>query len=82
MSNGRRLPEEEIFDKSMAPRFVAAPSDVIVKEGQLVRLDCRVSGRPYPDVTWFKNGSQVQDDWTHKVPVRELIGRLIPQLID
>ena len=69
MSNGSRgvQPEEETYDKSMAPRFVSVASDAYVREGQLVRLDCRVSGRPYPDVRWYKNGGEVSDDWTHKV---------------
>lgn len=69
MSNGSRggQVEDETYDKSMSPRFVSIPSDAYVREGQLVRLDCRVSGRPYPEVKWYKNGGEVVDDWTHKV---------------
>lgn len=51
----------------MVPKFVAVPSEAFIKEGQMVRLDCRVSGRPYPDVVWYRNGAEVTDDWTHKV---------------
>ena len=32
------------------------PSEVIVAEGQLLRLVAKVSGNPLPDVTWFKSG--------------------------
>lgn len=35
------------------------------------RFDCRVTGRPYPEVTWLINGRQVSDDVTHKILVNE-----------
>ncbi|KAK2708337.1 titin-like [Artemia franciscana] len=57
--------------KSLGPQFVKMPSDVTVSEGKLVRLDCQVTGRPYPDVTWYLNGQQILNDVTHKILVNE-----------
>ena len=57
--------------KSLAPQFVRVPGDKEVQEGKLLRLDCRVQGRPYPEVTWLLNGRQIHDDSTHKILVNE-----------
>lgn len=64
---GRATEEEGLPDKSLAPKFVLIPNEVFTKEASLIRLNCRVSGRPYPDVTWYRNGAQIVDDYTHKV---------------
>lgn len=37
----------------------------------MVRFDCRVTGRPYPDVTWYINTRPILDDSTHKLIVNE-----------
>ena len=37
----------------------------------LYRFDCRVTGRPYPEVTWYINGYPVTNDATHKILVNE-----------
>lgn len=57
--------------KSLAPNFVRVCNDRDVTEGKMTRFDCRVTGRPYPEVTWFINGKQVSDDATHKILVNE-----------
>lgn len=57
--------------KALAPQFVRVPADQEVGEGKMVRFDCRVTGRPYPDVTWYLNGRQIHDDATHKILVNE-----------
>ncbi|GLH07319.1 LOW QUALITY PROTEIN: Titin [Gryllus bimaculatus] len=57
--------------KSLAPNFVRVCTDREVTEGKMTRFDCRVTGRPYPDVAWFINGRQVSDDATHKILVNE-----------
>lgn len=57
--------------KSLAPNFVRVCNDRDVTEGKMTRFDCRVTGRPYPEVTWFINGRQVSDDATHKILVNE-----------
>lgn len=57
--------------KSLKPNFVKIPGDKEVTEGKMVRFDLRVSGRPFPDVSWYLNGTQVVDDLTHKLLVNE-----------
>lgn len=57
--------------KTLAPSFVRVCGDRDVTEGKMTRFDCRVTGRPYPDVTWFINGKQVVDDFNHKILVNE-----------
>lgn len=57
--------------KTLAPNFVRVCNDRDVTEGKMTRFDCRVTGRPYPEVTWFINGRQVADDATHKILVNE-----------
>lgn len=57
--------------KMLAPNFVRVCNDRDVTEGKMTRFDCRVTGRPYPDVAWFVNGRQVADDATHKILVNE-----------
>lgn len=59
-----------------APTFTSVPasspsSTIEIEEGKLLRLDCRVSGRPVPDVTWFLNEQLISNDNTHKVLVNE-----------
>lgn len=57
--------------KALPPQFVRVPADQDVGEGKMVRFDCRVTGRPYPEVTWYLNGRQILDDATHKILVNE-----------
>jgi titin len=57
--------------KALAPTFVKFFQDRETQEGKLTRFDCRVTGRPYPDVTWYINQVQVNDDATHKILVNE-----------
>ena len=40
--------EEEKF---IAPKFLRVPPNQTVQEGKVVRFDCRVTGRPYPEVS-------------------------------
>lgn len=63
--------EEEDDGKTLAPNFVRVSGDRDVTEGKMTRFDCRVTGRPYPDVTWFINGRQVTNDSNHKILVNE-----------
>lgn len=57
--------------KSLPPNFVRTCADRDAQEGKMTRFDCRVTGRPYPDVTWYINGRPVCDDATHKILVNE-----------
>ncbi|OXU24124.1 hypothetical protein TSAR_014966 [Trichomalopsis sarcophagae] len=57
--------------KILAPNFVRTCTDRDVTEGKMTRFDCRVTGRPYPEVTWYINGFPVANDATHKILVNE-----------
>jgi hypothetical protein len=57
--------------KALAPTFMKVFQDRETTEGKMTRFDCRLTGRPYPDVTWFINGTPVRDDATHKILVNE-----------
>ena len=57
--------------KALPPSFVRTFQDRDVTEGKMTRFDCRVTGRPYPEVFWFINDTQVRDDATHKILVNE-----------
>ena len=40
-------------------------------EGDQVRFTCRVTGRPAPEIVWYKGGQRVSQDSRHKVIVNE-----------
>lgn len=61
----------EVQEKALAPQFVRGFQDRDVTEGKMTRFDCRVTGRPYPEVTWFINDKQIRDDYSHKILVNE-----------
>jgi len=67
----RESVDEPTSAKALPPQFVRVPADQEVGEGKMVRFDCRVTGRPYPDVSWYLNGRQIHDDATHKILVNE-----------
>ena len=56
-------------DAQLAPRFTMAPSapggsggfaEIVVTEGDPVRIGCRVTGRPPPEIQWFRLSSDYQ----------------------
>lgn len=57
--------------KALAPNFIKIFQDRETTEGKMTRFDCRLTGRPYPEVYWLINGKQVLDDATHKILVNE-----------
>nr|XP_033797944.1 palladin isoform X3 [Geotrypetes seraphini] len=62
---------EPIQERFFRPHFLQAPGDLIVQEGKLCRMDCKVSGLPTPDLSWQLNGRPVRTDSSHKMLVRE-----------
>ncbi|XP_043530454.1 palladin [Chiloscyllium plagiosum] len=62
---------EAIQQRFFRPHFLQAPGDMIVQEGKLCRMDCKVSGLPTPDLIWQLNGKQIRSDSSHKMLVRE-----------
>ncbi|XP_043074948.1 palladin isoform X4 [Puntigrus tetrazona] len=62
---------ENIQERHFRPHFLQAPGDLIVQEGKLCRMDCKVSGLPTPDLVWQLNGQIIRPDSSHKMLVRE-----------
>ncbi|XP_076873650.1 palladin isoform X2 [Brachyhypopomus gauderio] len=62
---------ENIQERHFRPHFLQAPGDLIVQEGKLCRMDCKVSGLPTPDLIWQVNGHTIRPDSAHKMLVRE-----------
>lgn len=64
-----KRPEEEggIMEALSRPLFKKVPEDREVREGNTVRFDTLVSGRPAPELTWYRDDVQVHNDDQHKV---------------
>ncbi|KAM6440054.1 palladin isoform 5-T5 [Liasis olivaceus] len=62
---------EPIQERFFRPHFLQAPGDLMVQEGKLCRMDCKVSGLPTPDISWQLNGRVIRSDSSHKMLVRE-----------
>ncbi len=58
------MPNNDIFKK---PFFVKVPKNIEVREGAPVRFECIAFGRPNPELTWYFNGEQLQENAEHKV---------------
>uniref|UniRef100_UPI00398E7B96 myopalladin-like isoform X3 n=1 Tax=Pristiophorus japonicus TaxID=55135 RepID=UPI00398E7B96 len=63
--------EEPVQERFFCPHFLQAPGNMIAHEGQICRLDCKVSGLPNPDLMWLLNGKRISPDGNHKMLVRE-----------
>lgn len=63
--------EQAEAGKALPPVFTKAFQDREATESKMARFDCRVTGRPYPEVIWLINGRQIHDDATHKILVNE-----------
>ncbi|XP_043991903.1 myopalladin isoform X4 [Gambusia affinis] len=62
---------EQTQERFFRPHFLQAPGDMMAHEGQLCRLDCKVSGLPSPELMWLVNGRPIYPDLNHKMLVRE-----------
>ncbi|XP_066576058.1 palladin isoform X1 [Amia ocellicauda] len=62
---------DNIQERHFRPHFLQAPGDLIVQEGKLCRMDCKVSGLPTPDLIWQLDGQTIRPDNSHKMLVRE-----------
>ncbi|CAG9533092.1 unnamed protein product [Cercopithifilaria johnstoni] len=54
-----RFPRQ-IFGVPSAPKFTLKPKDRSYREGTTVRLDCEVTGKPQPSITWYFNGKKLK----------------------
>jgi len=60
-----------VAEQYYKPVFQKIPADIDVAEGQMARFDSVVSGRPIPDMLWFRDGTQVFSDLLHKIVINE-----------
>ena len=58
-----------VDEKLFKPVFKKVPEDQSVREGNMCRFDCIVTGRPPPDIEWYRDGVRVYDDVLHKVKI-------------
>ena len=63
--------DDLITSTGIKPNFYIIPNDIDTLEGQIVRFECRVSGRPEPEVLWYKNDSRIYDCEHYKCVVNE-----------
>lgn len=57
-------------DNHVKPKFVETLSDVQISQGNTVILECRVTGNPRPEVTWYKDGERIFEDAKHRIEIR------------
>ncbi|CAG2106124.1 unnamed protein product, partial [Medioppia subpectinata] len=62
---------ELVTNIGIKPSFFQTPFNQESVEGKLVRFDCRVGGRPEPEVNWFRDGKLILDTDRFKVVVNE-----------
>jgi Immunoglobulin I-set domain len=60
-----------VSELCVKPIFRRLPADIQINEGQTARLDSIVTGRPNPEILWFRDGAPVYDDQFHKLVVNE-----------
>ena len=48
-----------VSEKNFKPKFRKQPSDRDATEGTMTRFDCIVSGRPIPELIWFRDNQRV-----------------------
>ena len=51
--------QEEIIETCEPPRFVLPLNDATTEEGERLTLECRLVGRPEPEVVWYKDGISI-----------------------
>jgi len=49
------------------PCFVVPLSDVMIKAGQKVKLECEVGGSPIPKLIWTHDGKVIEETKYYKV---------------
>lgn len=57
-------------DVHIKPKFVESLSDVQISKGNTIILECRVTGKPRPEITWYRNGKRVMEGDRHHMEIR------------
>ena len=70
---GRSLQSVDAKDlaKVYKPVFLVKATNMEVMEGKSCRINIRVTGRPPPLITWFKNGEPVVESGLSRITVQE-----------
>ena len=58
-SRGHSQEPGGVSEKHYRPVFRKIPADMDVQEGQLCRFDSVITGRPMPDISWYRDNVQV-----------------------
>ena len=70
MPDARRARGTSGVDEKMSrPAFRQVPSEQEVNEGQTVRLEFTLSGRPTPEIVWCVGEAHLKQDAKHKVRI-------------
>ena len=59
----------DVDKQETAPEFSVPLENVFVKEGEDVKLECKVTGSPTPKVIWLKDGREVDTNSRKEVIV-------------
>ncbi|ESO04842.1 hypothetical protein HELRODRAFT_78348, partial [Helobdella robusta] len=59
------------------PKFVDFLQNKDVQEGSRAHFKFHVSGKPVPEITWYKNGVEVRPDKNHDIIKKEALVQLI-----
>ncbi|XP_061129209.1 striated muscle preferentially expressed protein kinase-like isoform X3 [Syngnathus typhle] len=70
--------ESEVVKRTM-PDFVKPLSDLEVIEGKEAVLSCRVTGLPYPTITWYHNGKRIESSDERKMTQNRDVHTLVIQ---
>ncbi|XP_046554786.1 myosin light chain kinase, smooth muscle-like [Haliotis rubra] len=68
-------PPPPVPPANIPPSFVQRLNDVRLVEGTNTKLECRVLGKPFPQVSWKKDGMPVYEGPRHKMINDERTGR-------
>ncbi|WAR10996.1 TITIN-like protein [Mya arenaria] len=68
---------EEISVEVEIPRFIEELTDQEVTEGDTVTLFVKVDGKPFPELTWYRDGVEIQPDDRHTIDIRGNFAALI-----
>jgi len=56
--------------EEFAPEFAQELRERLVDEGKNVELECKVLGRPMPNIHWFKDGQEIQQNEHIQIQVK------------
>lgn len=52
----------DIDEQVVSPKFIKLLSDVLVREGDSITLECNADGCPKPNFKWIRNTVEIKPD--------------------